>query len=124
MIDSQPIISLLFHELKETTKKIIALPLEDEKSNELLNQYQIEQTEITHKIENALKEVDSTEIPIYIKQHVTECNDLEKIVKQKMLDYQSWVAVQLKSITNGSKVRGGYHSTFVQSDGYFIDKHN
>ncbi|MDB5052785.1 MAG: hypothetical protein JWM44_835 [Bacilli bacterium] len=124
MTDSQQIISLLFQELKETTKNIIALSLENEMSNELLNKYQVEQTEITHKIENALKEVDSAKIPIYIKQQVTECIDLEKIVKQKMLDYQSGVAIQLKSITNGSKVRGGYNNAFVQSDGYFIDKHN
>ncbi|OGX68202.1 MAG: hypothetical protein A2189_01465 [Paenibacillus sp. RIFOXYA1_FULL_44_5] len=107
-------------ELKNVTVDMLNLNLEEDEGLYKLSQFQMQQQHLTYLIDQE-REI-SDQYSDGDKKILLECQQLQEQVQQQLLQYKDQLTVYLQRISIGKTIHHAYSKTFVQTDGFFIDK--
>jgi hypothetical protein len=107
------------NQLKEIAEEILLLNLEEEGAVDKLEHLQLQQ----QVLREHMASIWPTAVPEHLKQAVGSCLELEVQIKVKLEYFQGEVNDNLKELKRADFVRGKYQNTYIQAEGYFLDKH-
>ncbi|QYR22116.1 hypothetical protein KZ483_03575 [Paenibacillus sp. sptzw28] len=107
------------NQLKETAEEILLLNLQEEGAVEKLELLQLQQQVLRDHIAS----VWTSALPGHLKRTVSGCLELEEQIKVKLESFQVEMNDSLKELKRAGFIRGKYQNTYIQAEGYFLDKH-
>lgn len=112
----------LLLELRDLTRAISALDLENEANYESLHSFQRNQALLREQIDqlSQVKDFSYTESD---KRILQECVDLEKRNNEAFAQKLQEAGIELKRINESRKSKNTYLGEYTQHMGYFIDSH-
>lgn len=106
-------------EMLHISKKIVELSSDSEDFTEQLAILQLRQQLLRDEYDSLLPENRDTSRE---KITIAQCLEVEREIKQKLIDYRVFVRDQLEQIQQGNVVMNSYNKIYTQVEGYFIDK--
>jgi hypothetical protein len=110
-------------QLVRITEQLIEIDLSQPEGIEQLEILQSEQKKITSQLQLLFTESREESVPDHIVELGKECIQLETVNVEKLVHYKKTVSNQLQSISGANVIRNSYNTTYLQSSGFFVDKH-
>ena len=109
----------LLLQLKAVTEQILQLPFTGEHYDTELDKLQAEQQHLRKEIELEAKQPPYSQRQ---KQLLQQCLELEQNVHAKIESHKQELEAHLNKLRAAARLKSSYGHSYIQAEGYFIDK--
>ncbi|WP_256759107.1 hypothetical protein [Cohnella sp. WQ 127256] len=101
------------------SEQIITLDLEMENDITMLEQLQLAQEELKHRIEELMSLTDKKNVNN--QRLIRMAYDTEMQVNMKLRAFKDFITSQMNKVQEGNRMKTAYHQAYSQAEGYFVD---
>jgi hypothetical protein len=106
-------------ELISISEQMISLDLEKEDDVARLEELQLAQEGLRHRMDGLLTPTNKGDTNIQSLMSTAYGAELQ--VNLKLKDFKDFISSQLNRMQEGNRVKNAYHQAYSQAEGYFVD---
>jgi hypothetical protein len=118
MTSDKEIIKETFLELKRVIQQLLEYDNYDESKLDSLYRLQVVQLELCNKLDS-YKDISKRQ---ELKELANECYELEQNFNNKLNSFQQEINKHIERLIQVEQFRNAYNSSFIQTEGYFVDR--